>query len=360
MQNIRGTALYAGIGNTVSQMREHLEVAASVGINAVFSSLQIPEASKEALLRDFPLMAEIAHSHGMLVDADVSERSAALFGINLHDFRAFKEMGVDIARIDGGYTDMEIVSASHNECGVIIELNAVLASEEWLARLNELGINKEQIHFCHNYYPMRYTGLEADEILRINGIIHRYGFKVGGFIPSKTHRRIACGIGLPTVERHREMDTHTAIQEAFLFGLDDIFFGDDFADVTELRLLAEAGADVVTFRYHPFVEGEITEWLLGRVMTQTSGWGRAEVLRSNYAQHSFCKNADDTFSCLRRRGDVTVCKSTLWRYAGEIELVRQDLPRDENIGLIGRIVDEDLPLLDTFKSNKKFRLVRDK
>lgn len=360
MITLRGTALYAGIGSTIEEMREHLDLAASVGINAVFSSLQLPEADKEELLRDFPLMAEIAHSHGMLVDADVSGRSATLFGIDIGDFKAFKKMGVDIARLDGGYTDEEIVKASYNDAGVIIELNAVHASDEWLSRLTELGINKEQIHFCHNYYPMRYTGLTVDEILQINGTIHRYGFTVGGFIPSNTHKRIACGIGLPTVERHREMDTHTVIQEAFLFGLDDVFFGDDFADVSELKLLAEADSDIVTFRYRPFVEGEITEWLVGRVMTHTAGWGREEILRSNYSRHSFQGNVDDTFSCLRRRGDVTVCKSTLWRYSGEIELVRKDIPRDEGMGIIGRIIDEDLPLLDTLKSNKKFRLVRDK
>ncbi|MBQ4161232.1 MAG: DUF871 family protein [Clostridia bacterium] len=99
MKPLRGTALYCGIGNTIEEMEAHLKAAAAVGINAVFSSLQLPEADKEILLRDFPKMAEIAHSYGMAIDADISERSADLFGLDLHDFAAFKKMGVDYARI---------------------------------------------------------------------------------------------------------------------------------------------------------------------------------------------------------------------------------------------------------------------
>lgn len=367
MKQLRGTALYCGIGNTTEEMEAHLKAAANVGINAVFSSLQLPEADKEILLRDFPKMAALAHKYGMSVDADISERSADLFGLDLHDFAAFKKMGVDYARIDGGYTDEEIVAASHNDAGVIIELNAVLANDAWLEKLIELGINKEQIHFCHNYYPMRYSGMTIEALRDANAVIHRHGFTVAGFIPSKTHQRIGCLIGLPTAERWREMDTHTVIQEAFMFGLDDVYFGDDFADVSELKLLTEADPNVVTFRFRPFVEGDIMDWLIGREMSQTYCGTPEKIIRSGYSSHSYKGYADDTFSCLRRRGDVTVCKSTLWRYSGEIQLVRNDLPRDENIGIIGRIVDEDLPLLDTMcgdsalpQERRHFRLVPDK
>lgn len=358
MKPLRGTALYCGIGNTIEEMKMHLKQAASAGINAVFSSLQLPEANKEELLRDFPLMAKLAHSYNMIVDADISERSANLFGINLHDFAAFKKMGVDIARIDGGYTDEEIVAASQNTEGIIIELNAVLATDIWLQKLIEMGINKNQVHFCHNYYPMRYTGLTVEDAMSMNDVIHRYGFKVGGFIASQTHQRIACSIGLPTLERHREMDTFTAVQEAFMFGLDDIFFGDDFADISELKTLTDTDPEVVTIRFRPFVEGDLTDWLVGRVMDQTQ-CGLKHILRSNFGSDSFPGNADYTLSCRRFRGDVTVCKSGLWRYSGEIELVRKDLPADKDFGLIGRIIDEDLPLLDTLRKRKKFRLVRD-
>lgn len=357
MKPLRGTALFCGIGNTIEEMRAHLEQAASVGINAVFTSLQLPEANKEELLRDFPVMAEIAHNYGMIIDADVSERSAELFGLDLHDYAAFKNLGLDYLRIDGGYTDEEIVAATHNTYGITIELNAVLATDEWLNTLIELGINKEQVHFCHNYYPMRYTGLTPEEALKMNDVIHRHGFTVGGFLASQTHQRIACSIGLPTLERHRNMDVFAAAQEAFLLGFDDLFFGDDFADISELKVLAEAEPGIVTFRIKPFVEGELMDWLLGRILGQTQS-GLEYIVRSGYVSSSFPGYCDDTLSCERRRGDVTICKSSLLRYSGEIELVRKDLPADPNIGLIGRIIDEDIPILEILRTRNKFRLIR--
>lgn len=357
MKNLIGTALYCGIGNSIKQMKKHIEEAASVGINALFTSLQLPEADKTQLLNDFPIMAEIAHNNGMVVEADISERSANLFGLDINDIAAFHKMGVDYARLDGGFSDEETVALSHNNYNVTVVLNAVLASDKWLTKLIALGVNEEQICFCHNYYPMRYTGLTFDEAKKLNDNIHKHGFRVSGFLASQTHHRIACSIGLPTLERHRDMNVFTASQEAFLCGMDDLFFGDDFASANEMKALACADPEVVTLRIIPFVEGKITDWLLGRVLGQTQ-CGLEMILRSNFNDSAFPGNSDYTKSFERRRGDVTVCKNSLWRYSGEIQLVRKDLPMDPNIGLIGRIIDDALPLLDTFRSRKKFRLVR--
>lgn len=358
MENIRGTALYCGIGNNISQMKKHLEEAASVGINAVFTSLQLPEANKEQLLKDFVVMTEIAHSYGMVVEADISERTANLFGLDMKDIAAFHRMGIDYARIDYGFSDEELVAASQNKDNVTIVLNAVSATDEWLTKLENLGLNKEQVCFGHNYYPMRYTGMGFDEAKKINDVIHKHGFRVSGFLASQTHHRIACSIGLPTLERHREMNVFTATQEAFLCGMDDLFFGDDFASVDEMKILSSTDAEVVTIRIQPFNEGEITDWLLGRPLVQMQ-FGLEKIIRSTFGGASaFTGNPDNTPSLIRKRGDVTICKTPLLRYSGEIQIVRKDLPMDPDIGIIGRVIDEDLPLLDTFNIFKNFRLIR--
>ncbi len=358
MKKLRGTSLFCGIGVEIDEMREHIEKAASVGINALFTSLQLPEADKDELFRDFSIMSELAHRHGMIVEADINHRTSDIFGLDLHDIEAFKKLGVDYVRIDGAYTDEDIVKATHNDVGETIVLNAALATDDWLSHLCKLGIKSEQVSFCHNYYPMRYTGLTAQDTQRMNDVIHRYGFRVSGFLASQTHKRIGCSIGLPTLERHREMNVFTAVQESFLLGMDDLFFGDDLADISELKALSEADDEIVTIRIHPLIEGEIMDWLLDRPLGQTQN-GLEMILRSNYMRSSYPGNADDTPSCTRRRGDVTICKSPLLRYSGEIQLVRKDLPMDPHIGLIGRIIDEDLPLLDIFKSRKMFKLIRD-
>ena len=128
MKKLRGTALYCGIGNSIDQFKRHLEEAASVGINALFTSLQLPEADKEQLLKDFPIMAELAHKYGMVVEADISPRTSNLFGIEMKDMSALHGMGVDYARLDCGFDDEDIVFASANKNNVTVVLNATPSS----------------------------------------------------------------------------------------------------------------------------------------------------------------------------------------------------------------------------------------
>jgi len=357
MKTIKGTSVYCGIGHSIEEIGEHLKKASEAGINGVFTSLQLPESDKEELLRDFPKMTEIAHSYGMKVQADVGARTANLFGLDINDTAVYKKMGVDLARLDYGFTDEQKVAASNNKDGVVVVLNATRTSEEELQTLTKLGMNKEQTYFNYNYYPMRYTGMTIEDVVRQNDLIHKYGFRVGGFIPGKSHRRKACGIGLPTLERHRDMDTFTAIQEAYMLGMDDIYFGDDFASEDELKMLADADPGVLTLRIVPNGKDEISEWLVGHTLKPMQDVLEM-IVRSNALDSStdsaYPGNADHTPSLARRKGDVTICKSPLLRYAGEIQIVRKDIPMDPDIGLIGRIADEDMPILDSFCKLKPF------
>lgn len=357
MKTFKGTAAYCGIGNDIEDICKHLEIAASVGINAVFTSLQLPESDKEQLLREFPIMVKKAHSLGMFVDADIGERSAKLFGIGLHDFDAFNDLGIDIVRLDNGYTSEKLVEASHNKYGLIAEINAAHVSDEQLSRLVELGINKEKIHFCHNYYPMRYTGFSFDDAKTANDIIHKYGFRVGGFIASWTHHRMGCGFGLPTIENHRYMKPFISIQDGYLAGYDDMFFGDDFADVSELKLLVETDPSVVKLHMEPLVDDEIIDWIFDRELLQTQ-CGLEMMVRSNFDKSTYPGYVDGFKSAPRKRGDVTVCKSPYLRYKGEIQIVRKDMPEDPDIATIGRIAEDDIMLLDTYRSSKPFMLIR--
>jgi hypothetical protein len=53
-----------------------------------------------------------------------------------------------------------------------------------------------------------------------------------------------------------------------------------------------------------------------------------------------------------------MCKAALLRYAGEVQIARMDLPEDPDIGRLGYIIDEDLPLLESLRSLKHIRLIR--
>ena len=363
MEPIFGTSVYCGIGISMEEIEKHLETAASLGINAVFTSLQLPEANKEETLRDFPKMTAIAHRLGMKVEADIAMRTAVQFGIDLHDLSAIKDLGVDFARLDGGYTVEQTVEATHNNLGMQIVLNAASVSEKKMEQYDALGINKEHSHFCHNFYPMRYTGLRPNQAQEINALIHEYGYRVSGFIPSHNHKRLGVSLGLPTVERHRTMDTFTAIEECKILGFDDIFFGDDLASAEEMKMLVDRHPTTITLRMIPEVEGGAMDWLLGRELRQFQK-DIPEIIRTcslssdNNSDSSYHGDCENGIVAERHRGDVSMCKAALLRYAGEVQIARMDLPADPDIGRIGRIIDEDLPLLETFRNMARFRLIR--
>lgn len=365
MKRLKGTALYCGIGVSLKEMEEHLEMASELGINAIFTSLQLPESNKDEVLRDFRPMADIAHHYGMLVDADLSARSAKMFGIDPKNFKEIKSFGVDIARLDGGYTDEETVNAINNDEGIIIDLNASTITERKLEIYTKLGANTEQVRFCHNYHPMRYTGISVNDAKKQHKLIHDYGFRVSGFIPSLNHQRIGCSIGLPTLERHRFMDPHCSIQECYLLGFDDIFFGDDLASKEELTFLATLEPDVTEFRMKKTLDCDVNQWLDGRVM-KGMGYGDnldpIPIVRSAFInEESIYKpweGFNDGIVAERKPGDVSVCKKELMRYAGEIQIAKCALPKDEYIGKIGEIIPEDQPLLEIFnpKIGQKFKI----
>lgn len=352
MKPLRGTSLYPGIGVSVEEMKRHLAEAAAAGINAVFTSLQLPEADPEALKQDFPEMCKEAHKYGMLIAADIAPRTATRFGFALNDVAAIKEFGVDIMRIDGGFTAEQTAELTHNKEGAVIMMNASF-DEGRLKAIYDCGVNAEQALACHNYYPMRYTGLSPKQVTAGNALLHKYGFRVAGFLAGKHHRRMACSIGLPTVEELRDAALSYSLQAMLQWGFDDLFFGDDLASLEEMKTLAGAEKPL-TFRMRLLVnDPELRAWLDGRELNQMQGW-LPEIVRSHfeYKGSLYPGNCEMGLAGPRKKGTVMLGKEILCRYKGEIQIARCDLPDDPTIGIIGQIIDEDLPLLDVFKNTR--------
>ena len=146
-----------------------------------------------------------------------------------------------------------------------------------------------------------------------------------------------------------------------LYAINDIFFGDDLASKEELSLLINRHPTAITFRMKPEIEGDVMDWLLGRELRQIQK-DLPEIIRSHFNDpESIYKRGNvDGVSEDIKRGDVLMCKADLLRYAGEVQLARKDLPADPSIGRIGRIIDKDLPLLESFKTGGSFMLINEK
>ena len=348
MEYLKGTSVFCGIGNSIEEICKHLDEAAANGVTILFTSLQLPEADKDILLRDFPKMTEHAHKLGIKVDTDISRWSAEYFGIDYKNLKEIKKFGVDIVRLDFGFKLEETAQMTFNEEGLEIEMNATDITEEKLQKLCSYPLNKENLRFCHNYYPMPYTGQSYEETLHFNSLIHKYGFKVSGFIPSNTHHRIGCSRGLPTMEHQRYQSTRINVQEGYLCGFDDILFGDDFASKEELETLNKFNKGLTVFRMKPIIKGEIIDWFKDRVLYNQT-YNINQIIRV-WERMKCPYNVDDIPLRQCTRGAVAIIKSNgdYKRHQGVIFISKVDLPLDDNFAVIGYINEEDLTLVDRY------------
>ena len=83
-----------------------------------------------------------------------------------------------------------------------------------------------------------------------------------------------------------------------------------------------------------------------------------KLTHENNSKFSFHGDCENGIVAERRRVDVSMCKAALLRYVGEVQIARMDLPADPDIERLGRIIDEDLPLLEAFRNTAHFRLIR--
>jgi uncharacterized protein len=60
----------------------------------------------------------------------------------------------------------------------------------------------------------------------------------------------------------------------------------------------------------------------------------------------------------RKKGSVTIDNSQYGRYAGELQITLADLPANEKVNVVGRIIEGDLPLLAYVGGGQRFHLMR--
>ena len=357
-----GTSAYVGLGVSMEDTARHLEEAQAAGADMLFTSMQLPESDVEALHRDMPKLTKLAHAHGMKVDADVAPRTMERFGIDRMDARAFKEFGLDVIRLDYGYSLDETAELTHNTQGLMVELNATIPVEKQrdnLEALRKAGARMDRLRACHNYYPKAHTGLPYAEAVKMNSVLHEYGLEVGGFVASQTHKRYVVGDGLPTLERHRTLDVFTQAQECALSGMDFVFIGDDMAAKNELEALTSVQPDVIKLRVRPAEESEALEWLLNRPVRKADL--AEELLRAGFdgERPEVLKHYPGRIHCERKVGDVTIDLPSYYRYAGEVNIVLSPLPKDERIALMGRIVESDIRTLELLDGRETLMLVKE-
>ncbi|WGG45289.1 MupG family TIM beta-alpha barrel fold protein [Rossellomorea sp. DA94] len=317
--------------------------ASSSGVKLAFTSLHIPEESGVSRKRVRDLLS-LFNREGFQVFADVSKKTPAMLG--LHHFEELKELGVTALRLDDGFTTEEMLDLSHQ---FRIAINASTVGKKELQGWIESGLATENMIAWHNFYPKPETGLDEEYFLEQQNLYDLHGIPVYAFIPGDEKKRGPLHLGLPTLENHRGQSPYVSAVQLKRWGITGVFVGDSGCSERLLEKLVRFDQEeVIELRYsgNGEIEGEYQ-------LRPDPGRDVFRLLETRTDKGVPPLNAVE-----RPMGTITRDNDLYGRYKGEMQIVRRDLESNSAVNVMGRVCDEDLPLLEWFQPSQKLRMVR--
>ena len=346
MPNTLGFSLYL---STYEQQQPMLKRWAGTGA-PIFLSLHISEEFDATYCQR---AREICHSlaaFGFRTIADVSGKTLQQFGCESLTELA-KELKLWGLRIDYGFSTEEIGEMATQ---MPIVLNASTTSPADAKRIAARG---KEVFALHNFYPRPETGLDEEYLMETTRALREAGLSVQCFIPGDTLLRGPLHEGLPTLEAHRNVLPSAAyVDMALRFGMNDIFLADPGLSGKEMERIAvfcKTGVICV-----PAQLDEDWKHLYGKVFTcrvDSPKW----LIRFQESRTYSCQGASvEPGNCVTRQpGAITVDNRLYGRYSGELMLIREELPADDRVNVIGSVPENARLLIDRIGRGAKFMLV---
>ena len=322
--------------------------AAGADASLLFTSLHIPEAEGLAAYGDW--MAEVHARTGLEFCADVSPVTLGKLGCAIDELGRLRDWGVRMLRIDFGFgtDDVRRIAASGDYA---IAVNASCASADFIDAFQ--GI---ELVGWHNYYPRPETGLTVEYFRAQSALFADRGLPVYSFIPGERSFRAPLHQGLPMLEHQRYRNAYLNLVEvATLWPASQIVCAEGTLYPRHQRWIERFERDhVLTI---PLVSVDASlDFLIGgdwklRVEQTDAAW-RVEGTRQARTP-SLVINAD-----VRARGSVQMDLAGYGRYAGEINLMKQDRPLNHLQARVGDIAAPYLDLVDLMSPDTPVRFVR--
>lgn len=335
-----------------------VDLASRNNYDRLFTSLHIPEADYTTIIKEFKCLVKFAKERGFIVIADISSIGFELLNNKERDLNRLKESGVDVLRLDFGFFLEEISDMTHNKEGIRIELNVSTFTEKTLKEFDKYNPDYSNITACHNYYPRKNTGISIEKFIDKNKKLKDRGVEISSFISSLKGRRGLIYEGLPTIEKHRDINPYISARELFLLGSDNVLFGDSMPSEDEIISVGSINEKIVELRVEKFYEGVIENRYFNNIFTNRDD-GAEDAIRAvegrniiNKGEIIKCNN------CIKRKiGMITVDNERYKRYMGELQIIKKELEEDTRVNVIGKIVEEDMMLLKYIDDGRKFRLL---
>lgn len=346
--------------STVEKDKEYLKLAHEYGFTRVFTCLLSVTKSKEEIIAEFKETIEYAKSLDYEVILDVAPSVFSQLGISYDELSFFAEMGATGIRLDLGFDGAKEAMLTFNEYNLAIEIN-MSNDVAYLDNILTYQPAKTFLYGCHNFYPQKGTGLEYEFFIKCSERFKKQGIRTAAFINSHSAKLGPWSIndGLCTLEMHRDLPIDIQAKHLFATDLiDDVIIGNAYASKEEL----EALSNVNRYQLELTVDcldnnNEIENGIIEKTQHYRRGDITSQAIRSTEIrkQHisSNIESHDnlDEFEC----GDVVIGNNDFGKYKGELQIILE-ISKDERKNKVGRIIDEELFLLDYIRPWTKFKL----
>lgn len=349
---------------SVEENKAYIELAAKYGYKRLFTCLLSVDGDKEKVVSEFKDIIGHANKFGMEVILDVSPRVFNELGIKYNDLSFFHEIGAYGLRLDMGFTGSEESIMTFNPYGLKIEFN-MGSGTKYIDNVLSYKPNMNNILASQNFYPHRYAGLSYEHFIKTSKQFKDLGITTAAFVSSPTAKFGPWPVseGLCTLEMHRELPITVQAKHLFATGLiDDVIIANAFASEEELKALSEIDPEILTLEVelHPD-----TPALERKIVLEEFHFNRGDVsdylIRSTQSRVKYKGHQFDPFNTPdMKKGDVLVETSLYALYAGEMQLARKEMKNSGKTNVVGKVIDEEIFLLDYIEPWQKLKLVEKK
>lgn len=296
----------------------------------VFTSLQRQEEWSPNYKDQVRDMLDWLAGKDFYVIADVSPRSLEWLGCeNLNDLVA--KYPINNLRIDDGFGPQDLDGLG----GYDLTLNAstqVGHIQEWCDKAKTYDIS---LFAMHNYYPRPETGLDFEQVIKINQVFNRHEIPVMAFISGDKQKRGPLYQGLPTLEECRHLSPVLAFALMTCVFCQTVIVSETWLTDDSLTAIGRVIHDKVV----PVPCDLLSPYqaLCGKVISFRPD-SPTKLLRSS----TFRSKLDPEFLTpmpvtSREVGDITLDSLGYGPYAGELQILRQAMPADPKINVIGHL-----------------------
>lgn len=158
--------------------------------------------------------------------------------------------------------------------------------------------------------------------------------------------------GLPTLEKHRGENPLAATLELKQLGCDHVFIGDGSLTTN----MIDCFKNYIKQRTITLHVDENLPELFNYEWSNRPDVAR-DVIRLTEGVAANFNTEPETKVSSRPKGTITCDNKLYLRYQGELQITKRDLPADKKVNVLGRVVPQDLPLLNQLGAGQKISFV---